>query len=87
VLEETKNSERRSIPITGLAARLLRDRRRERGFRSDLIFAKRDGKAGFPESAWRWSVASATNSLQAESEEAAESAFGRERAASLGPLA
>ena len=74
VLEETKNGERRSLPITGLAARLLRERRRQRGFQTDLIFAKRNGKAGFPESAWRWSVAAGTKSLQAEAEAAAESA-------------
>ncbi len=43
-LHETKNSESRSLPLTGLSLELLRDLRKVRRIDTDLIFAREDGK-------------------------------------------
>lgn len=49
VLQETKNRERRSVPIVGLAAELLREMKRRRRLDSDLVFSSR--RAGAIDSA------------------------------------
>ena len=52
VLEDTKNRERRALPITGHALELLQDLAKVRRIDSDLIFANPAGKATFPRKAW-----------------------------------
>ena len=53
VLEETKNKERRAIPIAVLAAELLRQRKKTRRVDTDLVFVTAQGrKASFPQMAW-----------------------------------
>ena len=52
VLHRPKNEERRSLPLTGLARDLLRERSRIRRLDTDLIFANPEGKATFPRKAW-----------------------------------
>jgi len=52
VLHDTKNNERRAIPIEGLAREVLEERGRIRRFDTDLIFANDSGKAHFPKKPW-----------------------------------
>ncbi len=52
VLHETKNRERRALPLAGLALDLLRERSRVRRLDTDLVFAGLSGKATFPRDAW-----------------------------------
>ena len=52
VLHETKNRERRSVPVTGAALDVLRERAKVRRIDTDLVFANRYGKAPFPRQAW-----------------------------------
>ncbi|MCP3959301.1 MAG: site-specific integrase [bacterium] len=52
VLHETKNHERRSVPVTGTALEVLRERSKVRRIDTDLVFANRYGKAPFPRQAW-----------------------------------
>jgi len=53
VLHETKNQERRAVPISGLAMELLRERARVRRLDTDLVFAsRRSTGARFPQKAW-----------------------------------
>lgn len=59
VLHETKNDDRRALPLSGLALVLLRDLRRVRRLDSDLVFAARDGRAVFPRWAWEKAVLAA----------------------------
>jgi integrase len=48
LLEETKNGERRILPLTGLALDLLRDRAKVRRLDTDLVFPARMAKTGHP---------------------------------------
>lgn len=59
VLEETKNDERRALPLTGHALELLRDKSKVRRLDTDLIFAGESGKAAFPRKAWETAVVKA----------------------------
>ncbi len=52
VLHDTKNRERRALPITGHAFELLQELARVRRIDSDLIFAGPTGKATYPRAAW-----------------------------------
>ncbi len=52
VLHETKNEERRAIPLAGPALDLLRELSRIRRIDSDLVFAGPDGRAIFPRKPW-----------------------------------
>ncbi len=52
VAHQTKNRERRALPIEGQAFKLLREMSRVRRFDTDLVFAGRDGRAIFPRWAW-----------------------------------
>ncbi len=52
VLHETKNQERRKIPITGPALEILKERARLRRIDTDLVFANPKGKATMPRYAW-----------------------------------
>lgn len=52
ILHETKNKERRSIPITGTALEVLKQRSRLRRIDTDLVFVNAHGKATVPRFAW-----------------------------------
>lgn len=52
VAHETKNQDRRALPIASLAADLLRDLKRRRRLDTDLVFAAPNGRATFPRRAW-----------------------------------
>ena len=52
VLHDTKNRERRVLPLTGHALELLQKLAKVRRIDSDLIFANPAGKATFPRKAW-----------------------------------
>ena len=54
-LHQTKNRERRSVPVTGEAFDVLKARAKVRRIDTDLVFANRDGRARFPQ--WPWTVA------------------------------
>ena len=56
ILHETKNGERRALPITGPALEVLREKARVRQIDSDLVFANRTGKAYFPRKPWNEAV-------------------------------
>jgi len=59
VLHDTKNNERRAVPITGLAQDVLRDLGRVRRMETDLVFANVSGQANFPKKPWLEAVADA----------------------------
>jgi integrase len=44
-LHDTKNKERRALPVTGLALELMRQHAKVRRIDSDLVFPRRDGQA------------------------------------------
>ena len=52
VVHNTKNNERRSLPVTGFALEQLRDFGRVRRLDTDLVFADDQGKPLFPRTAW-----------------------------------
>ncbi len=52
VLHETKNDERRAIPVAGHALDLLGELSRVRRIDTDLVFANESGKAHFPKGPW-----------------------------------
>jgi len=52
ILHETKNNERRAVPVTGLLAQALRDHGKVRRMDTDLVFVGPLGKAVFPRRAW-----------------------------------
>ncbi len=52
VLNQTKNKERRSLPLASLALDLLRERRQVRRLGTDLVFADDRGRSSFPRKAW-----------------------------------
>ena len=52
VLHETKNRDRRSLPLAGRASELLRQMASVRRLGSNAVFAGRNGKALFPRDAW-----------------------------------
>lgn len=54
VLHDTKNRERRALPLSGLALDLLRDMKlsKVRRIDSDLVFAGSNGRGIFPRHAW-----------------------------------
>lgn len=52
VLHETKNDERRAIPLAGPALEEMRERSRLRRIDTDLVFANPQGLATFPRKAW-----------------------------------
>lgn len=52
VAHDTKNRERRALPLSGLALDLLRDLGKLRRLDTDLVFANNKGKATFPRNAW-----------------------------------
>ncbi len=52
VLHDTKNGERRAIPLHGPARDLLRERGSVRRLGTDLVFARPNGSATFPRKAW-----------------------------------
>ncbi|MCH7664371.1 MAG: site-specific integrase [Acidobacteria bacterium] len=52
VLHQTKNDERRALPLTGLALDVLSERFKIRRLDTDLVFANSDGKPTFPRKAW-----------------------------------
>lgn len=53
VLHDSKNRERRALPIAGHAQGLLKEMAKVRRIDSDLIFAGPNGKANFPRTAWQ----------------------------------
>ena len=53
ILHDTKNQERRALPITGHAFELLQELAKVRRIDSDLIFAGPTGKATYPRVAWQ----------------------------------
>jgi integrase len=59
VLNQTKNKERRSLPLASLALDLLRERRRVRRLGTDLVFADERGRATFPRKPWEAARAAA----------------------------
>ena len=59
VLHDTKNRERRALPITGHARELLQAMAKVRRIDSDLIFAGPTGKATFPRGAWQGALRAA----------------------------
>lgn len=52
VLQETKNGDRRSLPLSALAAQALQALGQVRRLDSDLVFIGRKGTARFPQRAW-----------------------------------
>jgi integrase len=56
VLHQTKNGERRSVPITGPAEKLMHELNKVRRIDTDLIFASRRGNPRFPRQAWNRAV-------------------------------
>lgn len=52
VVHETKNQERRTLPLAGVALQVLKDLARVRRLDTDLVFANRRGQAVFPRAAW-----------------------------------
>jgi integrase len=52
VIHQSKNDERRALPLTGKALEVLRERSQLRRVDTDLIFANRRGRALFPRKAW-----------------------------------
>ena len=52
VLHETKNGQRRALPLHGRAWEVIGELKRVRHFDTDLIFAGRDGRALFPRRPW-----------------------------------
>jgi integrase len=52
VVHQTKNRERRALPIHGLALQSVRELWSTRNPRSDLVFAGRNGKGVFPRKPW-----------------------------------
>jgi integrase len=59
VVHHTKNGERRSLPLTGLARELVEELGRVRLIGSDFLFASGRGEAVFPRHAWETAVAAA----------------------------
>jgi integrase len=59
VLHETKNEERRAIPLAGPALDLLRELSRVRRIDTDLVFAGPDGRAIFPRKPWERALTAA----------------------------
>ena len=59
VLHETKNDERRALPLAGLALELLQEQAGVRRIDSDLIFAGPTGRATFPRAAWEAALTAA----------------------------
>jgi integrase len=59
VLHHTKNGERRSLPLTGLALDLLRELAASRRAGSDHVFPGRQRKPAFPRGAWEAAAAAA----------------------------
>ena len=56
VLHETKNGERRTLAITGLAATVMAAWHQERRLDTDLVFPDRRGRSSFPRKAWEDAV-------------------------------
>ncbi len=52
VLHQTKNDERRALPLTGLALAVLTERSKVRRLDTDLVFANSEGQPIFPRKAW-----------------------------------
>jgi integrase len=52
LIHETKNEERRALPLSGLAYSLVRDLKKLRRLDTDLVFANAKGRALFPRKAW-----------------------------------
>ncbi len=52
VFHQTKNGERRSVPVTGPVLELLREMSRVRRLDTDLIFVNSRGRARYPREAW-----------------------------------
>lgn len=52
VLHDTKNQERRALPLTGLALNEIAELGRVRQIDTDLVFADLKGNVGFPRNAW-----------------------------------
>jgi integrase len=59
ILHKTKNGERRSLPLTGLALKLLRELEASRRPGSDHVFPGRRRKPAFPRRAWEVAAAAA----------------------------
>jgi len=59
ILHKTKNGERRSLPLTGLALELLRDLAAARPVGGDHVFPGRRRKPAFPRRAWEVATAAA----------------------------
>ncbi len=57
VIHDSKNNERRSLPITGLALDQLSEFGRVRRLDTDLVFANDQGKLVFPRKAWEEAIA------------------------------
>ena len=56
VLEDTKNNERRALPLHGEALEVLRELSKVRRIDTDLVFASREGKATYPRYAFQKAV-------------------------------
>lgn len=56
ILHDTKNGERRAIPLEGEAMRVLREFARLRRIDSDLVFASPRGRTRFPRGSWKRAV-------------------------------
>jgi len=52
IIHQTKNGERRAVPITGYATELLQGMRRVRQIHTDFLFPSRSGNPTFPRKAW-----------------------------------
>jgi integrase len=59
VVLETKNDERRALPLAGHALEVLQERSKVRRINSDLLFANERGRASFPRIAWKDAVQAA----------------------------
>ncbi len=59
VLHQTKNDERRALPLTGLALEILSERSKVRRLDTDLVFANAKGQPTFPRKAWEEALSAA----------------------------
>lgn len=59
VLENTKNGERRALPLHGEALEVLTELSRLRRIDTDLVFVGRRGRASYPRQAWETAVSEA----------------------------
>ncbi|HVT15017.1 MAG TPA: site-specific integrase [Thermoanaerobaculia bacterium] len=59
ILDQTKNGDRRRLPLTGLVLEMLSERSKVRRLDDDFVFADQEGRAEFPRYAWKAAVAEA----------------------------